>query len=147
MNAVGTISKLLKDLEIEFELKEEQKSIIKAIINRVDDFCRFNHVHFRIKYRPKEFATSCLKVICIWKWPPIWQDWSQLISTSENRVKARNATVFSPFTLRSKAIFIHPFSDFSVTTRIVRLGITSGSRLRLQRVGTDGPRKTEVNNR
>ena len=65
MNAVGAISKLLKDLEIEFELKEEQKSIIKAIINREDDFCRFTHVHFRIKYRPKEFATSCLKVICI----------------------------------------------------------------------------------
>ena len=100
MNAVGAISKLLKDLEIEFELKEEQKSIIKAIINREDDFCRFTHVHFRIKYRPKEFATSCLKVICIWKWPPIWQDLSQRISTSENTVKARNATVFSPFTLR-----------------------------------------------
>ena len=48
MNAVGAISKLLKDLEIEFELKEEQKSIIKAIINREDDFCRFTHVHFRI---------------------------------------------------------------------------------------------------
>ena len=27
-------------------------------------------------------------------------DLSQRISTSENRVKARNATVFSPFTLR-----------------------------------------------
>ena len=65
MNAVGAISELLKDLEIEFELKAEQKSIIKAIINREDDFCRFTHVHFRIKYRPKEFATSCLKVICI----------------------------------------------------------------------------------
>ena len=43
MNAVGAISKLLKDLEIEFELKEEQNSIIKAIINREDDFCRFTH--------------------------------------------------------------------------------------------------------
>ena len=37
----------------------------------------------------------------------------------------------------SKAIFIHPFSDFSVTTRIVRLGITSGLRLPLQHEGTD----------
>ena len=37
----------------------------------------------------------------------------------------------------SKAIFIHPFSDFSVATRIVRLGITSGVRLPLQHEGTD----------
>ena len=39
--------------------------------------------------------------------------------------------------IESKAIFIHPFSDFSVSTRIVRLGITSGVRLPLQREGTD----------
>ena len=100
MNADGAISKLWKDLKIEFELQEEQKSIIKSIINREDDFCRFTHVHFWIKYGPRELATSCLKVICIWKWPPIWQDLSQPISTSENRVKARNVTMFSPFILR-----------------------------------------------
>ena len=34
-------------------------------------------------------------------------------------------SVFAVY-FESKAIFIHPFSDFSVTTRIVRLGITSG---------------------
>ena len=110
MNADGAISKLWKDLKIEFELQEEQKSIIKSIINREDDICRFTHIHFRIKYGPREFATSCLKVICIWKWPPIWQDLSQRISTSENRVKARNATVFSPFTLRvdgKKENYVH----------------------------------------
>ena len=49
---------------------------------------------------------------------------------------APTANVFAVYFER-KAIFIHPFSDFSVTTRIVRLGITSGSRLRLQHVGTD----------
>ena len=65
MNADGAISKLWKDLKIEFELKEEQKYIIKEIINREDDSCRFTHVHFGIKYRLREFATSCLKVICL----------------------------------------------------------------------------------
>ena len=39
--------------------------------------------------------------------------------------------------IESKAIFIHPFSDFSVTTRIVRYGTTIGVRLPLQREGTD----------
>ena len=34
MKADGAISKLWKDLKIEFELQEEQKSIIKSIINR-----------------------------------------------------------------------------------------------------------------
>ena len=61
MNGVGAISKLLKGLKIELK---EQKSIIKAIINREDVFCCFAHVHFRFKYRPREFATSCLKVKC-----------------------------------------------------------------------------------
>ena len=37
--------------------------------------------------------------------------------------------------IESKAIFIHPFSDFSVTMRIVRLGITIGVRLLFQREG------------
>ena len=38
MDTDVAISKVLKDLNIEFELKQEQKSIIKAIINRADVF-------------------------------------------------------------------------------------------------------------
>ena len=34
-------------------------------------------------------------------------------------------------------MFFHPFSDFSVTTRMVQLGITIGVRLPFQREGTD----------
>ena len=36
MDAKGVILKVVKDLKIQFEIKEEQKYIIKAIINRED---------------------------------------------------------------------------------------------------------------
>ena len=140
MNPNGAISKLLKDLKIEFELKEEQKFIIKAIINREDFFFCFTHVHFRIKYRPRGFATSCLKVM--------WHDLFLKMAVDLVRFGSAHLDVWKwsksmecdgvfAVYIERKAMFIHPFSDFSVTTRNVRLGITIGVRLPFQCKGTD----------
>ena len=69
----------------------------------------------------------------------------------ENRVKvslkAWNVTVYSLFTLRVRQ-YLFIGCDFSVTTRIVRLGIIIGVRLPFQREGTDAKpdRSTDLRN-
>ena len=56
------------------------------------------------------------------------------------------SSVFTAYIERN-ATFIHPFSDFSVNHKNVRLWITIGVRLPFQREGTDAKKQTELVNK